>query len=82
MPGKAIGKVSHYYDKIGVAVVDLTGGLNVGDAIAIVGKDGSVSQDVESMQIDGKQVQSAGAKQSIGLKVSARVRNGDTVLKL
>lgn len=82
MAGKAVGKVSHYYGKIGVAIVDLTGELNVGDMIAIVGRKGSVSQKVDSMQMDMKPIQSAKAKQSVGLKVSGRVRNGDAVLKL
>jgi len=47
-----IGRVSHYYAKIGVAVVDLTGGLKVGDEVLIEGGDSKVRQKVESMQIE------------------------------
>ena len=44
-----IGKVTHYFSKIGVAVVELSGSLKVGDTIRIVGGDTDFSQTIESM---------------------------------
>ena len=53
---KPIGKVTHYYDKIGVAIVELTGKINVGDKIKIEGGKNEFDQTVESMEIDKKPV--------------------------
>lgn len=82
MEKKLVGKVSHYFTKIGVAVVDLSGELRVGDRISIEGPTTNFQQVVESMQIEHQNVQSAGAGQSVGLKVAQRVREKDLVYKL
>ncbi|MEM2865772.1 MAG: hypothetical protein QXM46_03960 [Candidatus Hadarchaeales archaeon] len=82
MEKKLVGKVSHYFTKIGVAVVDLSGELKVGDRISIEGPTTNLQQVVESMQIEHQNVQSAGAGQSVGLKVAQRVREKDLVYKL
>ena len=77
-----IGKVANYYSKIGVAVVDLTAPLQKGDKIAFEGATTNFTQTVDSMQIDRKDIESAKAGQSIGLKVKDRVRLGDIVYRL
>jgi len=83
MEEKLVGKVAHYFTKIGVAVIDLSAELKVGDIIAIVGKGGTkVEQVVTSMQIEKAQVPVAAKGQSIGLKVSGRVHEGDSVVKV
>lgn len=83
MPEKiAIGKVSHYFAKIGVAVVDLTKELKVGDRISIEGRGKVLEQLVESMEIEHDKVTVAGAGSSIGLKVVEPVKEGDAVFKL
>ncbi len=74
-----IGKVTHYYPKIGVAVVELKAPLKVGDKILIRGSTTNFEQMVESMQIEHQDVQSAEAGKSVGLKVVQRVREGDIV---
>ena len=79
---KPIGKVSHYYTKIGVAVIDLNGSLAVGDKISIEGASTNFTQGVDSMQIEHKDVKQANRGDSIGLKVVERVREGDSVYKL
>jgi putative protease len=76
-----IGSIRHYYSKIGVAVIDLTAKITVGDTIRIKGMTSDFTQKVDSMQIEHANVQSAGSGQSIGLKVSDRVRVGDLVYK-
>lgn len=82
MEGKReIGKVSHYYPKISVAVVELDAPLAVGDKVSIIGATTRLEQVVESMQIEHKAVKSAGSGQSIGLKVAEKVREMDTVYK-
>lgn len=79
---KLVGKVTHYYNKIGVAVVELSDNLAVGDKISIEGATTNLQQTVESMQIEHKAVESAKAGDSIGLKVVDRCREGDNVYKI
>jgi len=77
-----IGKISHFFSKISVAVVDLKATLSVGDHIRIQGPTTNFEQTVDSMQIEHADVKTATAGQSIGLKVKERVREKDTVYKV
>jgi len=79
---KLVGRVTHYFTKIGVGVVELSDELKIGDRISIEGATTNFEQIVESIQIEKKPVQSAGPGQSIGLKVKDRVREGDLVYKI
>ncbi|MDH5443381.1 MAG: translation elongation factor-like protein [Hadesarchaea archaeon] len=79
---KLVGKISHYFTKIGVGVVELSDELKVGDRISIEGATTNVQQTVDSMQIEHENVQSASSGQSIGLKIVERTREGDLVYKL
>ena len=79
--GKEIGKVSHFFSNISVAVIELTDALKVGDEIHVKGATTDFKQKVESMQIEHKGVEAAKAGDSIGMKVSERVREGDVVYK-
>jgi len=80
--GKLIGKVTHYFGNIGVAVLELTDTLKVGDTIRIVGGATDFTQTVESMEIEHKKFQEAKAGDSAGLKVEQKVREGYKVYKL
>jgi len=77
-----VGKVTHFFSKISVAVVDLTAALSVGDRVHIQGPTTDFEQTVDSMQIEHENVKTAKAGQSIGLKVKERVRERDTVYKV
>lgn len=77
-----IGRVTHYFTKISVAVVELSASLAVGDRIRIKGPTTNFEQVVESMQIEHNNVERAEAGQSIGLKVKERVRERDIVYKI
>jgi GTPase len=76
-----VGHITHFFSKISVAVVELSASLAVGDTIVIKGPNTDFEQVVESMQIEHKNVQSAKAGQSIGLKVAQHVRETDIVYK-
>lgn len=78
---KEVGKVTHFFTKISVAIVELSDTLSVGDKILIKGPSTNVEQTVDSMQIEHKNVEKATKGQSIGLKVSDRVRENDIVYK-
>jgi len=79
---KLIGKISHYYVKIGVAVVELTDKLSVGDRISIEGVVTNLQQTVDSIEIEHQKIQTAKAGDAIGLLVKDRVREGDAVYKI
>lgn len=77
-----VGEITHYYTKIGVAVIELMGPLSVGDEIAVKGSTTDFEQTVKSMQIEHENIQTANTGDSIGLKLKNRVREGDVVYKV
>lgn len=76
-----IGRITHFFSRISVAVVELKASLKVGDTIVIKGPTTDFQQVVDSMQIEHENVQTAIAGQSIGLRVVQRVRETDAVFK-
>ena len=77
-----VGKVTHYFGKIGVAVLELSADLQVGDSIHILGHTTDFEQVVHSMQIEHKNVESVGRGDDVALKVAEVVRQGDTVYRV
>jgi len=77
-----VGRVTHYFSKISVAVVELKAPLKVGDRILIRGATTNFEQTVDSMQIEHKPVQEAQPGLSVGIKVKDRVREKDIVYKV
>lgn len=81
MADKPVATVTHYYDKIGVAVIKLAGDLSVGDTIKIEGPQGEFTQTAASMQFDHKPVEKAKKGQEVGLKVDQPVKPKNLVFK-
>lgn len=79
MERQELGQVTHYYSKIGVAIIHLDSPLKVGERIAIVGSTTDLEQDVKSMQVEYQNIEEAKAGDLVGLKVKDKVREGDTV---
>lgn len=76
-----IGKVTHYYGKIGVAIIDLTSGdLKVGQEIKFKDGDREFTQVVNSLQVDHQPVEEVKAGDAFGLKVDQPVSEGALVL--
>ena len=71
-----VGKVIHYYDKIGVAVVKLGKVLKVGDKVKFVHGENEFEQTVESMQLEHKQVDAGKKGQEIAIKVDKETKTG------
>lgn len=70
----------HYYDKLGVAIIDLkSGSLKVGDEIKFKRGDEQFTQKVESLQEDHKEVDSVKKGDSFGLKVAQPTKVGTEV---
>ncbi len=76
-----IGKVTHYFDRIGVAVLDLYGDVKVGDTIHIHGRTTDFTQAIDSLEIEHQKVPSAGAGAEVALKVMEPVHEGDIVFR-
>jgi len=77
-----IGKIIHYYDKLGVGLLKLnTGKLSIGDEIIILGKTtGIVKSKVETMEIEYKPISQAVKGQIIGIKLPHCRKNDDLYL--
>jgi len=82
MPEEVIGKVTDFFARPVVAGIELTTTLKVGDKIHIKGYTTDMELIVDSMEINNVDVTQAKAGDSVGVKVSERVRSGDTVYKV
>ena len=81
-PYEKVGRITHFFSKAGVAIVELSATVNNGDKIVIRGSTTNIEQTIGSMEIEHEQITTAGAGQSIGLKVSGRVRENDIVYRV
>ena len=81
MAEEKIGEITHYFDKIGVAIVKLSAPLKVGDTIKVKGATTDFEQTVDSMQVDHREVESAKSGDELGIKVADKAREGDDVLR-
>lgn len=77
-----VGKVTHFFTNISVALIELTDILKVGDTLSFEGSTSNFEQKVDSMQIDRKDVPQAKKGDAVGIKVKERVRPGDQVFKV
>ena len=77
-----VGKVTHFFDKIGVAVIELEKHVKDGEEISIEGATTHFTQPITSMQINHKEIKEAKPGDSIGMKMSEKVRPGDHVFRL
>ncbi len=79
MKEKEIGKISSYFSHVSVAAIKLSGKLKIGSKIHIKGTTTDFEQEVDSIQIDKKDVSEAKKGDHIGIKVSEKVRPNDKV---
>ena len=79
--GKPIGKIEHYYSKLGVGIIKLSNTLKAGEKIKIKGHTTDIEMTADSLQIDHKDVSEAKKGDIIGIKVADKVREDDEVYK-
>ena len=77
-----IGHVTHYFNKINVAVLSIKDELKVGDTIHILGHITDFTQKITSMQIEHKNVNSVKPGDDFAMKVIEPVRERDVVYKV
>jgi putative protease len=83
MEEEKIGFVSNYFSKISVAAVEITDGtVSVGDTLHFLGHTTDFESRVHSMQIEHQSVEEAKKGDSVGVKVSEKVREKDKVYKI
>jgi len=76
-----IGRVTHYYPRVGVAAIVLSDHIAKGDRIRIHGPRDDIRQTVTSMEFDHNPIQEADPGQDIGIRVIERVHEGDLVCR-
>lgn len=80
---RKVGRVIHYFDRIGVAVVELSGDLALGEKVQFVRGDKMLfEQDIESMQIEHQAIDSARRGEEVAIKVSRKVKRGTELYKV
>ena len=79
---KLVGRVTHYYNRIGVAVLELNDEIKVGDTVVFLGHTTDFTQRVNSMEINHQRVLAVGADQEVAVKVDEPVRKLDEVFKI
>lgn len=78
-----VGHVSHYYNHLGVAAVEIeSDNVKVGDTIHVKGHSTDFVQPVESIELEHHHINQAAPGQSIGIKVKDRVHEHDTITKV
>lgn len=85
MEKKLVGKISHYFSKIGVAAVELSSALRVGDKIRVEYKDGTSvieEETVTSLQIHHQNVREAKPGDDVAIRLTKRVHDGNLVYKI
>ena len=76
------GRVEKYFRKVGVAALELSTAIAVGDKLRFSGATTNFEMKLESMQIDHEVVESAAAGADVGIAVPERVRRSDTVYRV
>jgi selenocysteine-specific translation elongation factor len=82
MEEQKIGTVSAFFARPVVAAVELTAPLKVGDKVHFKGHTTDLESVIESMQINNVNVQDAKAGDSVGVKITDKVRKGDSVYRV
>lgn len=82
MAEKKVGTVTHWYDKIKVAVVKLSGALSVGDKVKVERNDEEFEDTVSSMQLDHETIEKGKKGQEVAVKLSEETKEGATVYKV
>ncbi|MEK7634049.1 MAG: U32 family peptidase C-terminal domain-containing protein [Patescibacteria group bacterium] len=85
MADKKVGVISHYYNHLGVAIIEVKSPFSVGDTLKFV-KHGSgeeiFKQVVSSIQENHKSIDKTKKGMSVGVKIDKIVHEGVEVYKI
>ena len=82
MAEKKIGTITHFFDKISVGIIKLSGTLKIGDKVKIKGTTTDFEQEIKEMQFMHENLESGKKGQEVGIKTNEKVREGDEVFLL
>jgi len=82
MRSELVGKVRHYYMRLGIASISLRGRVKVGDTVRIIGTHSDYTQKIRFMEKNHRQVESAMGGDNIALKLTGRIKEHDIVYKI
>ena len=82
MADTKVGTITHFYDKIGVAVINVLSPIKVGDRIKISGHDKEFEQEIASLQVEHQNIDQAKKGDNVGMIVDQPVKDGDEVYKV
>jgi len=79
--GKEVGTIINYFDKVQVAVVQMTGTLKKGDRVRIKGENTGTDFEmtIDGMQIEHQDIEEAKNGDDIGMKVDKKVKRNDKI---
>lgn len=77
-----IGRVTHFYGKISVAVLSLKDTIRLGDTVHFLGRSTDFIQEVSSLQIEHQAISEAKPGMEVALRVDYPVRRRDTIFKV
>lgn len=81
MAKEALGQITHYYDRIGVAIIELKDTLKVGDKVKFKKGDDEFEQTIDSIQVEKAPVDSAAKGAIVGIKVEQPLKEGTEVFQ-
>jgi len=82
MEQKKVGIITHFYDKLSVAIILLEDTILLSDLLHIKGDQTDFEQPLISMQIHHADVKTAKKGESVGVKLIEPARAGDLVFKV
>ncbi len=77
-----IGRVTHYYNHLNVAVLKLTDGLRLGDKVHILGHSTDIIERVASMEVNHHSVEWVKPGDDVAIKVVEPVHEHDKVFRI
>ncbi len=82
MEGVEVGRVFNFFEKIMVAAIEINGDIKLGNTLRFVGAGHDFTEVVDSMQVDGKNVERAKKGDKIGIKISEKINKGAKVYRV
>jgi len=82
MEGQEIGRVFNFFEKIMVAAIEINGNIKLGDTLRFVGAEHDFTEVVDSIQVDGKNVESAKKGDKVGIKIGEKINKGAKVYRV
>jgi len=76
-----VGKVIHYFNRLGVAAIEIHREIKTGDTIILLGHTTDITQRICSMEIDHQKIDLARAGQTVAVQLVEPARPGDMVYK-